>query len=142
MNWSRCVFVGLFVGAFIPCAANAWKADGFRSGMALAEALAILTSHGGHVHYRSPLRGAPKNAHAVSSKSGSFELHGGATLTFWSDVLYGYNRDLPGGFRAFVTTTAETARRLGAPTFDRLKARGIALPTNSGVASMLHAPLP
>jgi hypothetical protein len=120
----------LLVATFTPSAVSAWEADGFRSGMTLAEAMAVLISRGEGVLDRFQISGGPKNAYGVQIKSksgwGSYgvklkggELHGG-WLLFCSDVLYGYDRFLPGGFEAFVTNAEREARRLGAPTLQSL----------------------
>jgi len=94
--------------------------------MTLAEAMAVVVSRGEGILGRYETRGGPKNAYGVQlkSKSGwdaygfklkSGELHSG-WLNFCSDMLYGYDRYLPGGFEAFVTNTEREARQLGAPT--------------------------
>jgi hypothetical protein len=114
------------VGFSIPLAAHAWEEDGFRSGMTLAEAMAVVASYGQGALNRIKVSGGPKNAYSVTigGKNGwnsygyklsSGELQTGA-VHFCSDVLYGYDRLLPGGFEAFVKNTEREASRLGAAT--------------------------
>lgn len=125
MDWLRRVVGGVVV-VVIPFTASAWEADGFRSGMTLAEAMAVVVSRGEGTIHRAEVAGGPKNSYSVilKSKSGAYgyklrsgELQSGL-LTFCSDVLFGYDRLLPGGFEAFVTNTEREARRLGAPVLE------------------------
>jgi hypothetical protein len=117
------------VGIVTPFTASAWEADGFRAGMTLAQAMAVTLSHGEGIlgRFETPgIRGGPRNAYMVQLKrKAGWDSHGpklasGETnsgrLIFCSDVLYAYDRYLPGGFEAFVTSTEREARQRGAPT--------------------------
>lgn len=117
--------VAVILVTSVPYSASAWEVDGFRSGMTLAEAMTVIRSHGKGVLNRFEVRGAVKNTYSLTLKGKvgwdygyklmSGELTSGS-LTFCSDILYGYDRYLAGGFEGFVTNTERETGRLGNPT--------------------------
>jgi hypothetical protein len=101
--WRALAFL---IGFLIPVAALAWEIDGLRSGMTVAEVTKVMLAKGESIDRRAEI-GGRKGAYLLSVKSG--------WLGFCSDVLYSYNRFLPGGFVAFVVNVDREAKRLGAP---------------------------
>ena len=104
--------VAVIAGLLVPCIANAWEVDGLRSGMTLAEATAAVLSSGDIVDSRVGIAGADGRTVKNKYSLGVRGAHRNAWLSFCSDVLYRYDRFLPGGFEAFVRSTEQEARRL------------------------------
>jgi hypothetical protein len=98
--------LAFLIGLLTPAAALAWEIDGLRSGMTVAEVTRVMLARGESIDRRVEI-GDRKGAYLLSVKSG--------WLSFCSDVLYSYNRFLPGGFAAFVVNVDREAKRLGAP---------------------------
>jgi hypothetical protein len=106
--------VFLLLGGLAPVAAFAWEVDGLRSGMSVAEVTKVMLERGESIDRRVE-NGSLKDAYLLSFG------HKSGWLVFCRDVLYGYNRFLPGGYEAFVVNTERAAKRLGAPTLESSK---------------------
>ena len=99
--------VSALVLSALSSTAVAWEADALRSGMTLAEATKTILSQGESVERKVDISGL-RNAYFLQLRNG--------WLGFCLDLLYSYDRFLPGGFEAFVVNAEKEERRRGAPT--------------------------